>query len=268
MTPVYLKEISLVDSHAHLNMEEFDKDLPEIIQRAHELGIEAILCPTDITEKDRHPIAVELTRSHSWIYLAAGVHPHHADKFQPECEIRITKLAEEDSIVAVGEIGLDFHYNFSPPSLQLEVFQKQLRLAQVLDLPVVIHCRKAGEEVSRAIEKSSFTGGGVLHCFTEDWEFAQLMMKKGFYVSFSGIVTFPNAQQLRETARKIPIEKLMVETDSPFLVPAPYQGKIKRNEPRFVLENARFLADLKNIDFKSFAEKTTENFYRCFRIEI
>jgi TatD DNase family protein len=259
---------SIVDSHAHLNMQEFDQDRSRIIKKAFEEGVQAILCPSDLTEPDRHHVAIQLSKSNTRIFVSAGVHPHQAKNFTTHCEDQITELARDRSIVAVGEIGLDFHYNFSPPSSQKEVFRKQLEIAQDLGLPVIIHSRNAGEQVVEIIKSSGFDKGGVLHCYTEDWIFARQMLQRGFYISFSGIVTFPKAHELREVARKIPVDSLMVETDSPYLVPSPFRGKIKRNEPRFVIETARFMADLKACKFEDLARITTDNFYRCFRIEI
>jgi TatD DNase family protein len=177
-------------------------------------------------------------------------------------------LAKDKHILAVGEIGLDFHYNFSPPDVQIEVFKKQLNIAQEIGLPVIIHSRNAKNEVLNVVKEEKFAQGGILHCFTEDWDFAAAMIEYNFLISFSGILTFPKAHSLRDVAIQTPLEKLLVETDSPYLVPVPYRGKIQRNEPVYVKETARSLAGLKNVSLDLLAEKTTSNFESLFQIEI
>ena len=257
----------LVDSHAHLSMEDFDNDRDEVIEKAFKAGVRAILCPAEITDKKNLNTTFILTKKYSNIFAAAGAHPQHAEKYYPENAAQIKTLAETKQINAIGEIGLDFYYNHSSPKQQIKVFRQQLNIAQKLNLPVVIHSRSASNEVISAIKEENFTCGGVLHCFTEDWEFARQVLKLGFYISFSGILTFPMAHSIREAARKIPLNKLLVETDSPFLTPIPYRGKIKRNEPVYVKETAKFLAELKNTSFKEVAAVTSRNFKTCFRLK-
>jgi len=174
-------------------MSAFDEDRIDVIQSAFREGVEAILCPGEITEPQSIQITSELTRTYENIYASGGVHPHKAKDFTAESLAKIESLAEDKIIHAVGEIGLDFHYNFSPPDLQVPVFRQQLHLAQKLDLPVIIHSREASQSIIDCIEEESFTRGGVLHCFTGDWDFAKTMLDKGFSISFSGIVTFPKA---------------------------------------------------------------------------
>jgi TatD DNase family protein len=260
--------ISLVDSHAHLSGKEFDNDRHEVIEKAFREGIEAILCPTELTEENELQVTLDTIQAFPNIIAAGGVHPHNAKSFNPDCVQGIRDLAESQNILAVGEIGLDFHYNFSHPDTQIEVFRKQLNLAQEIGLPVIIHSRNARDEVLNAVKGEAFTQGGILHCFTEDWEFAAAMMEFDFLISFSGIITFPKAQSLQEVAIQTPLEKILVETDSPYLVPAPYRGKIQRNEPIYVKETAQFLAELKNVSMEKLAEKTTHNFESLFQIEI
>jgi len=257
-----------VDSHAHLSGKEFDNDRNEVIERAFQEGIGAILCPTELTEENEHQTTLDTIQAHPNIIAAGGVHPHNAKGFNPNCIRKIEDLAASQNIHAVGEIGLDFHYNFSPPEIQIEVFRTQLNIAQEIGLPVVIHSRKARDKVLEAIQDEEFTQGGILHCFTEDWEFAAAMMEHDFLISFSGILTFPKAHSLREVAKKTPLEKTLIETDSPYLVPTPYRGKIQRNEPVYVKETAGFLAELKNVSLEKLAEKTTHNFESLFQIEI
>jgi TatD DNase family protein len=249
-------------------MEAFDSDRDDVIQRAFQADIRAILCPGEVTEPDNLNNALNLAEKYPNILASAGVHPHQAKDISDASLRTIEELAEKKLIHAVGEIGLDFHYNFSSSELQVEAFRRQLQLAENLKLPVIIHSRLAEKEITQALAQENFTQGGVLHCFTESLAFAQEMLALGFYVSFSGIVTFPNAHPLRETARQLPLDKIMVETDSPFLTPVPHRGKIKRNEPWLVKETARFLADLKGVSEEEFTRTTTRNCEACFMFEI
>jgi TatD DNase family protein len=249
-------------------MSAFDEDRFDVIQSAFQEGIKAILCPAEITESESIHITTELTRTYKNIFASGGVHPHKAKDFTAESLTKIKSLAEDKKIHAVGEIGLDFHYNLSPPDYQVLAFRQQLNLAQKLDLPVIIHSREASQSIIECIKEEEYTRGGVLHCFTGDWDFAQKMMDKNFYISFSGIVTFPKAHELREVARKMPLDHLLIETDSPFLAPVPFRGRIKRNEPKFVKDIAQFIAEIKNISWADFSDQTTLNFTSLFGIEI
>jgi len=262
------QNLALVDSHAHLDMREFDKDRNQVVERAYEKGIKAILCPADITNPNSIQNTIALIDTHESLIAAAGVHPHQAKNFNSECIQKIEELAASKKIHAVGEIGLDFHYNFSPPQMQLKAFRHQLNIAQKLNLPVVVHSRESGAEVGQVVEEENFTQGGVLHCFSEDWDLAKRMMNHDFFISFSGILTFPNAQPLREVAKKIPLERLLVETDSPYLVPVPYRGIKKRNEPAYVIETAKILAELKNVPLDRLCLMTSQNFETLFMFEI
>ena len=257
-----------MDSHAHLDMPEFDHDREEVIERAFAAGISAILCLMEITDPESIRKTLAISERYPNIIAAAGVHPHAAKDFTPEFGRRIRELAGQGRIHALGEIGLDFHYNFSRRDEQVHAFRKQLMIAQELDLPVIIHSRLASDEVLEAIRGEGYARGGVLHCFTEGREFAEQMLELGFYISFSGILTFPKARDIQETGRELPLDRIMVETDSPFLTPVPYRGKIKRNEPRYVRETARFLAELRNITSDELCEQTSRNFAACFGFDI
>lgn len=259
---------TLVDSHAHLDMEEFDEDRNQVVERALQDGIQAILCPSDLTNSKRFMITLDLTEKYENIIASAGIHPHQAKYFNPDHTQKLEELAREEKIKAVGEIGLDFHYNFSPSHEQEEAFRHQLCTAQNLGLPVVVHSRNSGKQVAQAVEEEQFTAGGVLHCFSEDWEMAKQMMNHNFFISFSGILTFPKAHHLREIAKKIPLEKILIETDSPYLVPVPFRGIKKRNEPVLVIETAKVLAELKNVSLVRLAETTSRNFESLFMFEI
>jgi len=245
-------------------MDEFGADREEVVERAWAAGIHALLCPADLTAAASLSRIIELQRKYEWIVAAAGIHPHQAKDFAPEHLDQIAGLAKAGTIAALGEVGLDFHYNFSPAAKQKEALRAQLALAGRLRLPAVIHSRNSGGEVIAAVEDERFDCGGVLHCFTEDWETARRMIERGFFISFSGILTYPNAHSLREVARKIPEDRLLIETDSPFLVPAPRRGRDKRNEPAFVVETARLLAELRGMPFEELTFLTFQNFRRVF----
>jgi TatD DNase family protein len=259
--------MKFVDSHAHINSEEFQDDREQVISKAFRQDIESILCPIELTEPKNLHIALELVERHAKIFAAAGVHPHNAKDFHPEMASTLRRLVSENKIQAVGEIGLDFHYNLSSPEEQKKALRSQLNLAQDLGLPVVIHSRNAADEIAAAIEKEGFSNGGVLHCFTENWEFAEHMLKQNFLISFSGILTYPNAQSLRDVAKKLPLAKTLIETDSPYLTPVPYRGRVRRNEPVYVKEVAKKLAAIKNVDLEEVARVTSQNFASVFPIE-
>ncbi len=256
----------LVDSHAHLDMEDFDRDRDRVVESARESGITAVLCPAELTHPNSLTTLRELSRRQPGIALAAGVHPHQAKDFKPEHLDALRGLAASGGICALGEIGLDFHYNFSSAEVQRRVFLSQALLARELGLPVIIHTRQAGEEAAGLLEEAGYEGRGVLHCYTETWELARRMLDRGFFVSFTGILTFPKAEDVREVARRIPLDRLMVETDSPFLVPVPWRGRMKRNEPRLAADVARALAEVKGVSAAAVAEATTRNFHELFRV--
>jgi len=252
----------LVDSHAHLDMEEFDRDRDEVIARAGRAGVGAILCPRELTGA-RSAAGLGVNEAPGPVLLAAaGVHPHEARRLRPETLGRLGAMAAAREIRAVGEIGLDFHYNLSPPETQRELFRAQLGLAGRAGLPAIIHSRNAGKEILGIIREEGFTSGGVLHCFTETWEIAEAALEAGFYISFSGIVTFPKAGELRAVAAKVPLDRILVETDAPYLAPVPNRGK--RNEPAYVVETARLLAGLRGLPLEEFAAATSANFFRLF----
>jgi TatD DNase family protein len=254
---------ALVDSHAHLDMFEFDADREDVVRRALEAGIATVLCPAELASPTSLPTILDLIAAHPSFFAAAGVHPHRAKAFAEGHVLKLRELGAAGRIAAVGEIGLDFHYEFATPGEQRAVFRDQLRLAGELGLPVIVHSRLAGSEVVAAVRETGFSPGGVLHCFTEGWDTASAMIDLGFLISFSGILTFFKAEALREVARKVPADRLLVETDSPFLAPVPLRAK-KRNEPAFVVETARVLAGLKGMSYEDLAAATTRNFFALF----
>lgn len=261
------KSLSLVDSHAHLDMPEFNSDREDVLLRAEKSGVRWILCPVDLCSEENLKNGLQLQEKHQNIYLAAGVHPHQAKQLNQEHLDLIKKLAADKKILAVGEIGLDFHYNFSSPEKQMEAFGVQLELAAELQLPVIIHSRLAADKVVETIKVTKFNHQGILHCFTESFNLARTMIDQGFLVSFSGILTYTRAENLRETARKLPLTNILVETDSPYLTPFPEKKTRKRNEPAFVVSIAQELARLKNLSLEELSEATTENFFRLFGLK-
>lgn len=256
-----------IDSHAHIDGPEFDADREETIQRARDAGVSTIL---NVGTGDPHSgvleRAVELAEKHNDIYTAIGTHPHDARLFDNEAENRITKLIKQSPrVIAWGEIGLDFHYDNSPRDMQMKVFARQLELAREARLPVIIHTREAEVETVDIL-KSRWTGSnlpGIMHCFGGSLGLAQQAIELGFYISFSGIVSFKKAEDLRTIAKEVPLDRLLIETDCPFLAPAPFRGK--RNEPAYVVEVARCLAGLHGLEVEEIGRITSENFARLFR---
>ncbi|HEY6122281.1 MAG TPA: TatD family hydrolase [Pyrinomonadaceae bacterium] len=259
-----------VDSHAHIDGPEFEADREDIIQRARQAGVQAIL---NVGTGDPHSgaleRAVELAQTHADVFAAVGTHPHDARFFDEKAEARLKHLIRESNrIVAWGEIGLDFHYDNSPRDKQEEAFKRQLRLARAANLPVIIHTREAEAETI-AILESEWAGAsqsGVMHCFSGSARLAQQALELGFSISFSGILTFKKAQDLRDVAKQVPLEKLLIETDCPYLAPVPYRGK--RNEPAYVVEVARCLAEVRNVSPDDIGRITTANFCRVFSVEL
>src|SRR5687768_16708337 len=255
-----------VDSHAHIDGEEFDADRDEVVARARAAGVRAIL---NVGTGDPHgghfERAIAVAEKYEGVYAAVGVHPHDAKLFDEEAERRLLRLLQGSArVVALGEIGLDFHYDNSPRDVQRGVFARQLRLARELRQPVIIHSREADAETVEIIrgEWSESGLGCVMHCFGGSVWMAERVIEMGCHVSFAGNVTFKKADALREAARVVPLERLLVETDCPFLSPVPLRGR--RNEPAHVVETARFLADLRGVTVEELGRATSENFFRLF----
>jgi TatD DNase family protein len=251
------------DSHCHLDMEDFAADREDVLARARTSGVSAFLCPAEISDALSLRITLDLAERHPDVTASAGLHPHRAKLCSETRLTAIRTLAAEKKISAVGEIGLDFHYDFASPAEQQEAFRSQIALARDLGLPAIIHSRLAGREIREAVDVERFETGGVLHCYTEDWDIAKDMIDRGFLISFSGILTFPTAADLRNVAARIPLDRLLVETDAPYLAPIPQRGK--RNEPAFVLETARLLASLRGIPFETLAAAVTANYRSLLR---
>ncbi|WP_032112211.1 TatD family hydrolase [Candidatus Paracaedibacter symbiosus] len=250
----------LVDSHCHLNFPEFSNDLPDIIKRAHNLGIETML-----TVNTRLSEAHELQKiadTYDNIFCSVGVHPHEsADYAKPGLKAEIIKLAQHPKVIGIGETGLDYFYNNSPKGSQIDSFGQHLDASIQLSLPVIIHTRDADEDTIACLKKYP-AAKGVFHCFSGAADLARQALELGYYISFSGILTFKKAEELREIAKFVPLDRILVETDSPFLAPIPHRGK--RNEPAFTVHTAELLAELKELSFPHLAEATTNNFFNLF----
>jgi TatD DNase family protein len=257
-----------IDSHCHIDGPEYDADRDEVIARAREAGVATML---NVGTGDPHSgafeRAVELAEKHTEIYAAVGIHPHDAKLFDNEAAQRLLGLAKGSKrVVAWGEIGLDYHYDHSPREVQREVFRRQLGLARELNLPVIVHSREADEDTNTILrdQLSGYERAGVLHCFGGSLQMARAAIDVGFYVSFAGNLTFKKAEDLRDIARQLPLDRLMVETDCPYLTPVPFRGK--RNEPARVVETARCLASLHEREVSEVARITSENFARLFGV--
>ena len=257
-----------VDSHAHIDGEEYDADRDEVIERARAAGVRAIL---NVGTGDPHggalERAVDVAERYEGVYAAVGVHPHDARLFDDAAATRLSELVQKSPrVVAWGEIGLDYHYEHSPREVQRSVFARQLKLARDAALPVVIHSREADEDTVDVL-RAEWTGagrGGVMHCFGGGRKMAEAVLELGFMISFAGNVTFRKAEPLREMARLVPAERLLIETDCPYLTPVPFRGR--RNEPAYVVETARFLAGLRGTTEAELGRVTTQNFARCFNL--
>ncbi len=253
----------VIDSHAHLDMPQFDADRDRVIQRARDAGLELVV--TIITAHPGKPSVEEtlaLTDEHDFIRAGIGVHPHEAQLPDEAYWDQIARWVEHPKVVLWGEIGLDYFYDQSPREIQREVFRRQLRLAQERRLPVALHCRDAWADLIGIIREEWPPGhpGGIFHSFTGSREQALEGASLGFLISFSGIVTFKKADGLRDAARALSLDQILVETDCPYLAPVPHRGK--RNEPAFVVDVARSLAETMQVDFNELARRTSQNFRR------
>jgi TatD DNase family protein len=255
--------VKLVDSHCHLDDEQFDADREETIERARAAGVEAMMAIGTGNGPPDLEAAIRLADRYPFIYATVGVHPHDAAKANEETFARLRKLADHPKVQALGEIGLDYHYDFSSRDRQRSVFEQQLAIAAAAGKPVVIHTREAWED-TLAVLRSRWQGGGIMHCFTGDEQQAREALDLGFHLAFGGVLTFPKADAVRQAARITPGDRLLVETDCPYLAPVPRRGK--RNEPAFLVETVRRLAEVRSASIEEIAQQTTANFERlCLR---
>jgi len=252
--------VKLVDSHCHLDDEQFAQDRDAAIERARAAGVERMLAigtgggPADLE------VAIRLAAQYPFIYATVGVHPHDAAKATPETFTYLGEVARHPRVLAIGEIGLDYHYDFSPRDVQRSVFAAQLDVAARARKPIVIHTREAWEDTLALIRGSGLPNGGIMHCFTGGPKEAEQALELGFHLSFGGILTFPKADNVRQAAALTPADRLLVETDAPYLAPVPHRGK--RNEPAFMVETARRLAEVRGVTPEDIASLTTRNFDR------
>jgi TatD DNase family protein len=253
----------LFDTHTHLNAEQFEEDYKEVIERAREAGVSKMV----VVGFDQPTIkkAMALIEQYDELYASVGWHPVDAIDLTEKDLDWIEALAKHPKVVALGEMGLDYHWDKSPVDIQKEVFRVQIQLAKKLKLPIIIHNREATQDIIQILdEEGAKDVGGIMHCFSADWEAAKQCLDMNFHISFGGPVTFKNAESTREVAKKIPLDRLLVETDCPYLSPHPFRGK--RNEPARVRLVAEQLADLKGISLEELAQITTQNANRLFHI--
>jgi TatD DNase family protein len=260
----------LIDSHAHLDVPNYDADRAEVINRARQAGVEMMLeiCGSDIA-KGSLDAGLRLVEEYPFIYGAIGAHPHEASLYDDAIEQKLIAMSEHEKVIGWGEIGLDYHYDHSPRDAQRRVFRRQLRLALERRLPALIHTREAEDDTIQILREDwaapgGDAVGGIIHCFTGTQKLADAALEMGFYISFSGVLTFKNAADLRDVARTVPMDRLLIETDCPYLAPLPYRGK--RNEPAFVRETAARLAELKGAGLEEIARATIDNFKALFNI--
>jgi TatD DNase family protein len=253
----------LIDSHAHLDFKDFDADRAEVLDRARQAGVRNILAIGSAAGPDHLDAALPFAEQHDWIYATIGIHPHEARLAEEQHFTRLVELARHPRVIAWGEIGLDYHYDHSPRNVQHTVFRRQLAQARDARKPVIIHCREAWEDTLAILEQDWRGGfGGILHCFGGTLDDARRGLALGFRISFAANVTYPKSQNLRDVARELPLDSLLIETDSPFLAPQGRRGK--RNEPAFVLEVARTLASVRNLPVEEVASLTAANFRGLF----
>jgi len=261
-----------VDSHAHLDGKQFDSDREQVIARAREAGVQTIVAIGNGDGPPELDHGILLADKYPFIYATIGIHPHEARLADDAAYRKMEQLAKHPKIIAWGEIGLDYYYDHSPREVQKGAFQRQMELAAAAKLPIIIHCRpseaseNAWEDFFEMIEADwrSRGLGGILHCFTGSWPQAKRALDMGFMISFAGNVTFPKAQQIRDAALEVPLDRMLIETDCPFLAPVPYRGK--RNEPAFVKDTAKKLAELRGLTAEQIGEQTGRNFYNFFKL--
>ena len=253
-----------IDTHTHLDFDRFDADREEVIRRAHEANVAAMI--TIGIDYKTSLAAIRIAEEHSNIYASVGVHPHDAANMTDEQFAELSELLSHPKVVAVGEVGLDYHYDYSPRDTQRRVFRRFLSLAREHQMPVIIHTREADEDILATIkEQGRSNWQGVFHCFSSDDNMAKKVLDLGFNISFTGTVTFKNSDSL-DVAKSVPLDRIMIETDCPFLAPMPKRGK--RNEPAFVVYIAQKIAEAKQMSTDEFAQATTLNALRFFNIKL
>lgn len=254
----------IFDSHTHLNAEQFNDDIPETIARAKELDVTEMAVvgfDTPTIEK-----SLQLSKTYDDIYSIIGWHPTEAGSYTKAIEEKLQQQLTLPKVVALGEIGLDYYWMEDPKEVQAKVFRRQIAIAKEMNLPISIHMRDAIEDTYQILKEEDVRDiGGIMHSYSGDWEWAQRFLDLGMHISFSGVVTFKKAADVQDVATHVPLDKLLVETDAPYLAPVPYRGK--RNEPGYTRYVVEKIADLRQLPFETIAEQTRENAHRLFRIE-
>ncbi|MEG9488918.1 YchF/TatD family DNA exonuclease [Mannheimia indoligenes] len=262
-----MKDLFIIDSHCHLDSLDYDtryKNIDEVIENAKARGVHHFL--SVCTTVGRFEAMKNLTSHRNDVSLSCGVHPLNVED-EPFDYDKLFEFAQDPKVVAIGETGLDYHYTPETKALQQSLFVQQIEIANKLNKPLIIHSRSARQDTMDILEQNNAEKcGGVLHCFTEDWTMAKRALDIGFYISISGIITFRNAEELRDVVRKVPLDRLLVETDSPYLAPIPYRGK--PNQPAYVRETCEYVATLKGVSTEEFARITTENVQNLFKIQL
>jgi TatD DNase family protein len=254
--------LNLIDSHAHLAFPQFKDDLEETIERARQAGVRRIINIGAGLGLEGNQRAVSLAHNHPGIFATIGFHPHEANNWSPDILQKLLELARDEKVVAIGEIGLDYYKMHSPGPDQINAFRSQLELAGELEMPFVIHDREAHQDMMQILKENGAPFGAVMHCFSGSLEMAQELVRLGFYISIPGTVTFRNARVLPKVVKGIPLESLLLETDSPFLAPEPHRGQ--RNEPAYVLHVAKRVAEIKGIPIEDVARVTSANAENLF----
>jgi TatD DNase family protein len=253
----------LVDSHCHLDFEDFAEDMDGVLARAAEAGVGAM--QTICTRLSQFEQVSAIADKYPHIWCSVGIHPHHvAEEGAFSVENLLSRVEAQPKVIGIGETGLDFHYDMSPRAEQETAFRIHIEAARQCQLPLIVHTRNADIETCQILRDEAGRGAfpGVIHCFSVGREVAETALELGFYISLSGIVTFKNAEALREIVRDVPIERILVETDAPFLAPIPHRGQ--RNEPAYVRDTAAYVAELKGVSYDELAAQTGENFFRAF----
>jgi TatD DNase family protein len=258
--------MDLIDSHAHIDFPQFADDRDAMLQRARDAGVNTLLAVGVGPGPEKLDAAIPYAEAHDWIYTTVGIHPHEAKEVTPAHLDELARLARHPKVIAFGEIGLDYFYDHSPRDIQKRVFIEQMELARAAKLPIIIHCRDAWSDcLDLLAEHWQASGlGGILHCFTSTLDDARRGLDLGFLVSFTGNLTYPKAQNIRDVAKALPLERILIETDSPYLAPQAFRGK--RNEPAYVAEVAKALANVRDLVTEETAAVTSANFRRFFHL--
>jgi len=257
-----------IDSHCHLDFPEFQSRLPEVLANMTTAKVDHALCVS--VDLPDFPNVLKLAQDHPHLYASVGVHPDYEDTPEPSFEFLVETALKHPKIIAIGETGLDYYRmgdrSYDSLEWQRERFRTHIRAALASRKPLIIHTRSASVDTIKILkEEGADQIGGVMHCFTESYEVAKAAMDMGFYISFSGIVTFKSAKELQETCKQVPLDRMLIETDSPYLAPIPYRGKI--NEPAWVAKVGEFIADLKGVSLETLGKQTSQNFFQCFQVD-